>query len=53
MTHTDLPTDFDHPPGLDANTTYYFVVTAVNSAGESLQSCEVSATIGTATGGSC
>ncbi len=53
MTHTDLPTDFDHPPGLDANTKYFFVVTAVNSAGESLQSCEVSATIATATGGSC
>ncbi|MBP6671403.1 MAG: fibronectin type III domain-containing protein [Gemmatimonadales bacterium] len=53
MTHTDLPTQFEHPPGLDANTTYFFIVTAVNSAGESSESCEVSAEIGTASSGSC
>ncbi len=53
MTHTDLPGTFDHPPGLNANETYYFVVTAVNQAGESLESCEVSATIATQAATSC
>ena len=53
MTHPGLGTSFDHPAGLDASTVYYFVVTAVNASGESLESCEVTAEIGNAQGGSC
>ncbi len=53
MSHPGLQTSFDHPAGLDQNTTYYFVVTAQNSAGHSLESCEVTATIGTAQGETC
>lgn len=51
--NTGLNGKFDHPDGLTANVTYYFVVTALNSAGESAESCEVTATIATATGGTC
>jgi hypothetical protein len=53
MSHGNLQTSFDHPPGLDPNTTYYFVVTAENSAGQSAESCEVTAEIGSAQGGNC
>lgn len=53
MFHPDLALTFDHPPGLDPNTTYFFVVTAVNSRGISGESCEVSVTIAGAIGGSC
>jgi cellulose 1,4-beta-cellobiosidase len=53
MTHNGLSTTFDHPPGLDAGTTYYFVVTAQNAAGQSVESCEVSAQIAGAVGGTC
>lgn len=53
MFHPGLNGKFDHPDGLTANVTYYFVVTALNSAGESAESCEVTATIATATGGTC
>jgi hypothetical protein len=44
---------FDHPPGLDANMKYYLVVTSVNDAGESAESCEVGALIATSLGESC
>lgn len=53
MTHGNLQLSFDHPPGLDANTLYYFVVTAQNSAGEGAESCEVTAQIAGAQGGAC
>lgn len=53
MTHGNLQLSFDHPPGLDANTLYYFVVTAQNSAGESAESCEVTAHIAGAQGDAC
>lgn len=53
MTHNGLSASFDHPPGLDAGTTYYFVVTAQNAAGQSAESCEVSAQIAGAMGGNC
>lgn len=53
MTHNGLATVFDHPPGLDPNTTYYFVVTARNQAGEGAESCEVTATIAGDQGGNC
>ncbi|MGE0353619.1 MAG: fibronectin type III domain-containing protein [Gemmatimonadales bacterium] len=53
MFHPGLPIVFDHPPGLDPNTLYHFVVTAVNGAGESIESCEASAQIGGAIGGVC
>jgi fibronectin type 3 domain-containing protein len=53
MFHSDLIDKFDHPPGLNPNTTYFFVVTAVNAEGESVESCEVTARINPATGGTC
>lgn len=53
MFHPGLQLSFDHPPGLDAATVYYFVVTARNARGESLESCEVTAQINGAVGGSC
>jgi cellulose 1,4-beta-cellobiosidase len=53
MTHNGLGTSFDHPAGLDADATYYFVVTAVNAAGESVESCEVNARITGNQGGNC
>ncbi|MDH4043459.1 MAG: hypothetical protein OEW06_03290 [Gemmatimonadota bacterium] len=53
MYHPDLSDGFDHPPGLSANLQYFLVVTAVGANGESSESCEVAATIGTNTGGSC
>ena len=53
MFHPNLQLSFDHPAGLDANTTYYFVVTAVNANGESGESCEISVKITGAVGGSC
>lgn len=53
MTHIGLPAIFDHPPGLEADSTYYFVVTAQNAAGESVESCEVTARITGAVGGTC
>jgi hypothetical protein len=53
MTHPGLSTVFNHPPGLEADSTYYFVVTAVNSTGESLESCEVTARITGAVGATC
>lgn len=53
MFHPDLGLRFDHPPGLQAATQYFFVVTAVGPDGESTESCEVGATIATASGGSC
>ena len=53
MFHPGLQLSFDHPPGLDAGTTYFFVVTARNARGESLESCEISAQINGAVGGSC
>lgn len=53
MTHNGLGTSFDHPAGLDANETYYFVVTAQNAAGESVESCEVTARITGDQGGVC
>jgi cellulose 1,4-beta-cellobiosidase len=54
MTHPgfSLPL-FDHPPGLEADSTYYFVVTAQNAVGESVESCEVAARITGAVGGNC
>jgi hypothetical protein len=53
MFHPDLSDKFDHPPGLNAAQTYFFVVTALNAEGESIESCEVTARINPATGGSC
>lgn len=53
MTHPGLSTVFDHPPGLEADSTWHFVVTAVNSAGEGPESCEVTARITGSVGGSC
>jgi hypothetical protein len=53
MTHTGLPTVFDHPPGLEADSTYYFIVTARNAAGESIESCEVSARLTGGVGDTC
>jgi hypothetical protein len=53
MFHPDLGLQFDHPPGLQAGIQYFFVVTAVGPDGESTESCEIGARIGTGTGGSC
>jgi len=53
MSHPDLGPEFDHPPGLSTDLQYYLVVTAVGPNGESSESCEVAATIGTGAGGSC
>jgi hypothetical protein len=53
MFHPGLQLSFDHPPGLDAGTLYYFVVTARNARGESIESCEVTAQINGALGGTC
>jgi hypothetical protein len=53
MFHPDLIDKFDHPPGLNPNTTYFFVVTAVNADGESVESCEVTARISPDAGGTC
>jgi cellulose 1,4-beta-cellobiosidase len=53
MFHPGLQLSFDHPAGLDAGTLYYFVITARNARGESIESCEVSAQINGAIGGSC
>ncbi len=53
MFHPGLQLSFDHPAGLDPGTTYYFVVTARNARGESIESCEISARITGAIGGSC
>jgi hypothetical protein len=53
MFHPGLGAKFDHPLGLDLNTKYFFVVTAVNEAGESGESCEVGAQVGTNLGESC
>ncbi len=53
MFHPGLGAKFDHPAGLDLNTKYFFVVTAVNEAGESAESCEVGAEIGASLGESC
>ncbi len=53
MFHPDLTDRFDHPAGLGANTTYYFVVTAVRGAEESRESCEVTARIAGSLGGTC
>jgi len=54
MYHPGNPSGkFDHPDGLLSDVTYYFVVTALNSAGESAESCEVTARIDTAAGGTC
>jgi hypothetical protein len=53
MFHPDLSDKFDHPPGLTADQVYFFVVTAVNADGESGESCEVTARINPATGGTC
>lgn len=43
MTHTNVTSPFTHT-GLTNGTTYSFVVTAVNSAGESAESSEISVT---------
>lgn len=54
MFHPGLSDDgFDHPPGLESGLQYFLVVTAVGPNGESTESCEVAAKIGTAFGGSC
>ncbi|MDH3495905.1 MAG: fibronectin type III domain-containing protein [Gemmatimonadota bacterium] len=53
MFHPNLSDKFDHPPGLDPNILYYFVVTALNDDGESPESCEVTAKIADGTGGTC
>ena len=53
MFHPGLQLSFDHPPGLDAGTLYYFVVTARNARGESIESCEVTAQINGAIATSC
>lgn len=44
MKHADITTTSYTHTGLTNSTTYYFIVTAVNSAGESIESSEVSAT---------
>ena len=53
MFHPNLQLVFDHPPGLDPATLYFFVVTARNARGESIESCEVTAQINGAIGTSC
>jgi len=53
MYHPDLGLQFDHPPGLQPGLQYFFVVTAVGPNGESRESCEIVARIGTGTAGSC
>ena len=53
MYHPDLSDSFDHPAGLQADLEYFFVVTAVGPNGESTESCEVRALIGTALATSC
>jgi hypothetical protein len=53
MYHPDLAGSFDHPSGLQADLEWFFVVTAVGPDGESSESCEVRARIGTALATSC
>lgn len=53
MYHPDLSDSFEHPAGLQADLEYFFVVTAVGADGESAESCEVRARIGTAFATSC
>jgi hypothetical protein len=53
MYHPDLAGSFDHPSGLQADLEWFFVVTAVGPDGESEESCEVRARIGTAFASSC
>jgi len=53
MYHPGLTDGFDHPPGLQDDLEYFLVVTAVGPDGESAESCEVSARIGTAFATSC
>jgi hypothetical protein len=53
MYHPDLAGSFDHPAGLQADLEYFFVVTAVGADGESQESCEVRARIGTVFATSC
>ena len=50
MAHTGVTSPYAHT-GLTNGTTYYFVVTAVNSAGESSESSEVSAAPAGSSGG--
>jgi hypothetical protein len=46
MYHPDLLVDFPHPPGLNPDTIYFYIMTAVNEAGEeSAVSCEVAGRI--------
>jgi hypothetical protein len=49
----DESLSLDVRPGLTADQVYFFVVTAVNADGESGESCEVTARINPATGGTC
>jgi fibronectin type 3 domain-containing protein len=53
MYHPGLTDGFDHPPGLQTDLEYFLVVTAVGPDGESTESCEVRAIIGTAFATSC
>lgn len=54
MHHPDLTAAFPHPAGLDPNTIYYFIVTAINAVGEeTTESCEAAAKINDAAGGVC
>ena len=57
MFHPDNVASFPHPDpaaNLDPNTIYYFIVTAVNAAGdETAESCEAAAKIAGSVDGSC
>jgi hypothetical protein len=53
MFHPGEVVSFDHPPGLTLNDEWFFIVTAVNEAGESRESCEASAVIAASKSGTC